>query len=120
MAAARRKQVGSSEATSRGSPELKPSGSVGVRSPESACFLFVRLRRSYFQCANNARFTSSYTSFGTSSEAKRKQHAAVYLISICCSAKGCKDQLLLLANIFGLLFIYFRSTALCHLVQGPI
>jgi hypothetical protein len=58
-----------------------------------ACLLFVRLRRSYFQCANNAHFTS----FGTSSEANPKQHAAVYLISIC-SAKGCKDQLLLLAN----------------------
>ena len=74
-----------------------------------ACLLFVRLRRSYFQCANNARFTS----FGTSSEAKRKQHAAVYLISICCSAKGCKDQLLLLANsLVCCLFIYCRSTAL--------
>ena len=74
-----------------------------------ACLLFVRLRRSYFQCANNARFTS----FGTSSEAKPKQHAAVYLISICCSAKGCKDQLLLLANsLVCCLFIYCRSTAL--------
>ena len=73
------------------------------------CLLFVRLRRSYFQCANNARFTS----FGTSSEAKRKQHAAAYLISICCSAKGCKDQLLLLANsLVCCLFIYCRSTAL--------
>ena len=74
-----------------------------------ACLLFVRLWRSYFQCANNARFTS----FGTSSEAKLKQHAAVYLISICCSAKGCKDQLLLLANsLVCCLFIYCRSTAL--------
>ena len=74
-----------------------------------ACLLFLRLRRSYFQCANNARFTS----LGTSSEAKRKQHAAVYLISICCSAKGCKDQLLLLANsLVCCLFIYCRSTAL--------
>ena len=74
-----------------------------------ACLLFVRLRRSYFQCANDARFTS----FGTSSEAKLKQHAAVYLISICCSAKGCKDQLLLLANsLVCCLFIYCRSTAL--------
>jgi hypothetical protein len=74
-----------------------------------SCLLFVRLWRSYFQCTNGARFTS----FGTSSEAKRKQHAAVYLISICCSAKGGKDQLLLLANsLVCCLFIYCRSTAL--------
>jgi hypothetical protein len=74
-----------------------------------ACLLFVRLWRSYFQCANNARFTS----FGTSSEAKFKQHAAVYLISICCSAKGCKDQLLLLANsLVCCLFNYCRLAAL--------
>jgi hypothetical protein len=76
------------------------------------CLLFVRLRRSYFQC--------------TSSEANRKQHAAVYLISICCSANGCNDQLLLLANglWLGLLFIYLLpvdcvviwSSSHCHLL----
>jgi hypothetical protein len=33
-----------------------------------------------------------FTSFGTSSEANPKQHAAVYLISICCSAKGQRLQ----------------------------
>jgi hypothetical protein len=50
----------------------------------AACGAWIcRLRRSYFQCANNTHFTS----FGTSSEANPKQHAAVYLILICCSAQ---------------------------------
>jgi hypothetical protein len=32
---------------------------------------------------SSVQITARFTSFGTSSEAKRKQHAAVYLISIC-------------------------------------
>jgi hypothetical protein len=65
-----------------------------------ACFLFVRLRCSYFQREYNTRFTR----FGTHDivRGKTQAHVAARLPFICCScsakAKGCRGEL---ADVVG-------------------